>query len=171
MPEHDLRSESAGASSPVDPFESKMKLQVLLCEYTALRNMAVHRTNNIFQTIAVLAVLVSWAASRGKNDLLFLCVTVGALVVLFTCIWCIARDMYWAGKRVREIEFEINEFASEPLMVWKSRHSWQRYVPGMKPGRQQDTNWRSVIRIGTGRRSGVPVLLPNLRRFCVMAHH
>ena len=97
------------------------KIQVLLAEYSGLRNEIVQREGHAHQAIAVIGVVFLWLVKRGAADRPFW--TAFAVLLLFGALeaWFITRDMYNAAARVCEIEEQVNAMGGEELLVWERK--------------------------------------------------
>jgi hypothetical protein len=114
--------------------DTQARIQILLAEYTTLRTEATHRTNNLFQLVAVAAGMVAWATSRDERSLPFWIILSVSVAVVMFCIWCIERDIYFAGKRMCELEKDINALATEVLLRWEtSCGGLKKYLPWKQP--------------------------------------
>jgi hypothetical protein len=104
----------------------------LLAEYTSLRTESTHRTNNLFQLAAVVAVLVGWTATRDSRlalipSLAVLAFSLWALISL----WCLIRDILWAVRRLRFIENEVNKRLGVTVLGWETESSWRKKYLGL----------------------------------------
>ena len=98
----------------------KEKVQILLAEYTSLRAEINSRISSAYTVVSIAAGFIGWLLTHQDYDLRFwtgaLTVTVGATI----CGWLVGRDCVNAGRRVQELEKEINTRADETLLVWEN---------------------------------------------------
>ena len=99
--------------------EQHHKIQVLLQEYGGLRTEIVHRTNNMYQLIAVGAVVLGFVLSGTNAYRIAIDVAIGAPALKYFH-WLITRDIRKAARRLREIEKDVNARAGENLLVWET---------------------------------------------------
>jgi hypothetical protein len=135
-----------------EPFKAKDKVQILLAEYSGLRNEIMVRTNNVFQLVAAAVLISLWIIAR-PVDVRF---WIGLVLLVGICgifWWFLHRDINKAAARLRQLEEQINRLAGEELMQWESRHGgavtgyWGTAKPisgelpgSMKPSPQLSTN-------------------------------
>jgi hypothetical protein len=108
-------------------FSQEERVKILLEEYSTLRNEILTRTTNLYQLIAIGAVLFVWIVGQPMNVRFWITLVV-ELVVLSFCYWLISRDIDKAAKRLRELEKDVNRRAGETLLVWETR--WGGAVTG-----------------------------------------
>jgi hypothetical protein len=111
----------------------KDKIQILLNEYNSLRTEVIHRTNNLYQMIAVGAVLFSLALARPYMDVRFwfaISIGVGVLAVFG---FLIHNDLEKAARRLRELESDINHRAGETLLIWETVWGGVKSSATLKP--------------------------------------
>jgi hypothetical protein len=106
-------------ASPI--FSPKDKIQILLAEYAGLRMETIHRTNNLYQLIAALVVLLGFATSRTSFDWRFWLYSGSAATLSTAMGWLLYRDTQRAAARVREIEAIVNDLAGESILEWETR--------------------------------------------------
>lgn len=118
--------------------QTQDKIHVLMVEYSALRTETIHRYNNVYQLLAVGAVLFVWLLSH-PNGMGFWVGLGSSSAVLAVLSWSLRLDISNAAKRVREIEAEVNDLAGEALLVWESlwggdvRGFFGRRKPALRP--------------------------------------
>ena len=81
----------------------KERVQILLHEYNGLRNEIIHRTNNMFQVIAVGAVILGWVANSHCIDSKLVALLFAGAGILGGLLWLIYRDIDKAATRLAEI--------------------------------------------------------------------
>ena len=99
---------------------TKDKIQILLNEYSSLRNEVVQRTNNLYQIIGIGAVLLSLIFARSYGEARFWIAVAIGVVVITTCGFLIHHDVEKLARRLRALEKEINHRAGEELLIWET---------------------------------------------------
>ncbi len=100
--------------------EAKEKIDILLVEYTSLRSWVFARLGHSFQFLtivpATLALIVGSGYGAGPIAVFLISFL---LIAIFAALWAYT-DVQLAGRRLQELELEINEIAGEPLLKWES---------------------------------------------------
>lgn len=107
-------------SSNTDTLSNKEKVQILLHEYTTLRQEIIARTTHGFQLIAAGAVVLVWALTKPEIDGRFWFGVAVAISVILISSAMAFRDIGKAAERLRELENDINRRAGEQLLVWET---------------------------------------------------
>jgi hypothetical protein len=107
---------------------AKDRTQVLCHEYDTLRTEAIHRTNNMYQFLTVAAALLVWLASNARLSLGFCSLFLFFFLIVFSFGLIIYHDVERIGRRLRQLERQINDLAGEPLLKWETY--WSRAVTG-----------------------------------------
>lgn len=97
----------------------KEKITILTLEYNSLRSHINARVTSMFQLGAVfiaLATLLLKQASDTNSFLIMSLLIASAIIGLFI-LW---HDMANAGRRVQQLETEINRRAKEKLLIWEN---------------------------------------------------
>ena len=110
-----------------EPLDNKDKIQILLHEYGTLRTEIIHRTNNLYQLLAVGGALFVWLLGHAIDRKFWISLAV-TLPLLFLGFWVIRRYMNKAAERLREIEKTVNSLAGVELLVWETL--WAGAVTG-----------------------------------------
>lgn len=96
----------------------KEKVSILALEYSSLRSGINARMSNMFQ---LSAVFVGVAVLMFRQSFGVRAVVITALVVAFFIgLGLLWHDILKAGRRVQQLETEINRRASEKLLVWET---------------------------------------------------
>ena len=98
----------------------KEKVQILLAEYSSLRGEINSRISSAYTVVSIAAGFIAWMLTQRQYDIRF---WIGAFTVLLgatLCGWFVGRDCVNAGRRVQELENEINMRAGETLLIWEN---------------------------------------------------
>ncbi|HXH94614.1 MAG TPA: hypothetical protein VNN25_23765 [Thermoanaerobaculia bacterium] len=97
----------------------KETIDILALEYNSLRGHINARMSSMFQ---LAAVFVASAALLFRQSIETpVLVTEGIVLVAFGIgLWLLWHDMVKAGRRVQQLETEINRRANEKLLIWES---------------------------------------------------
>ena len=106
---------------------NKEKIDVLLHEYTTLRNEILNNQNHLFQLFAICGAVFIWIMVHPLDRRFWLAVAV-AVPALCYGLWVIRRDVDKAAKRIRQLEKAINALAGDELLVWETH--WGGAVTG-----------------------------------------
>jgi hypothetical protein len=109
--------EPAQSSEVTEP----KKIEILLQEYSTLRQEIIGRTSHGFQLVTVGAVLWIWASTTKSGETVYKPAICFAFVAFFFAIGATLKGTSAAVKRVREIESDINRRAGEELLIWESK--------------------------------------------------
>jgi positive regulator of sigma E activity len=102
-----------------EPLNNKDKIQILLHEYGTLRTEIIHRTNNLYQLLAVGGALFVWLMGHAVDRRFWISLAV-SLPLLCLGFGVIRRYINKTAKRLREIEKTVNSLAGLELMVWET---------------------------------------------------
>ncbi len=107
------------SQSTREPLSEKDQIQILLHEYVTLRTEIIHRSNNLYQLIAVGGALFVWLMGHPIDRRFW--ITLGlAVPMLFSGFLVIRRYTNKLAKRLREIEKTVNSLAGIELLVWET---------------------------------------------------
>jgi len=111
------------------------KVRILLAEYSSLRAEIIARLGHGYQLLTIgTAVLGIMFVFPTRGWFFYIAATVIGVVYLIACGFVVI-DLNKIGRRVREIEHEINIRAGEHLLVWE--HLWGGLATGyLKYGRE-----------------------------------
>lgn len=109
------------------------KVQVLLAEYTALRNESNARISSSYVVGGAIAMVIVWLLQQPISMSWGIAFVI-ALLGFGYCARVLSFDAVNAAVRVRELEGEINRRVGEKLLVWESERG------GLNPG-----YWRAVF--------------------------
>jgi hypothetical protein len=136
------------------PLSDADKIQILLHEYDALRNLLISRHAAGFQAVSIgSAVLVGLITLKvtifiGWEILIFL-IALGIVIFILTVVIWVDRVVFKAASRLREIETEVNAMAIAPrLLRWHSEYRgdgilWKALLrPGEKIQALWDRFWK-----------------------------
>jgi hypothetical protein len=98
---------------------NKDKIQILLHEYGTLRMEIIHRTNNLYQLLAVGGALFVWLMGHAVDRRFWISLSVG-LPLLCLGFSVIRRYINKTARRLREIEKTVNSLAGLELLVWET---------------------------------------------------
>ena len=100
-----------------EPIGEKEKIAILLHEYNALRQEIVNRTNQGFQLVAIGAALFVWV-TQAKSDWRYWGGLVVAAFAMLLAAFVTLENINRLGRRVRQLESDINARAGEKLLIW-----------------------------------------------------
>ena len=101
-------------------FSQVEKVRILLAEHAALRAEIVARIGHAYQMIGYgVAAIVLLIALRPVEQIFWPILTL-VIVVFGFGLWVYWRDLLKAGRRIREIELDVNDRAQEDLLIWEN---------------------------------------------------
>src|ERR1700722_3367680 len=97
------------------------KIDILLKEYDSLRSELVGRVTYWYQLGALAVLVLGWVAlcPLDKRTAIILALLV-SLGTFFAAL--LARDVRILGKRIRQLEKEINTLAGADLLKWETHY-------------------------------------------------
>jgi hypothetical protein len=106
--------------SMAEPFPEVEKIRIVLAEHSTLRAELVARFGHAYQMIGygVAAIVLLTALKPSAHVFWFMLSLV--LFIFGFALWVYWRDILKAGRRIREIELDINSRAKEDLLVWEN---------------------------------------------------
>ncbi len=122
-------SESKSEKEVLDSLLGKERVQILLHEYNSLRTEIIHRTNNLYQVVAVGAIVIGWVANSHELNLKLLALLLAGAMILGYLLWLINRDIGKAADRLTEIEAFVDRETGEWFLL-----RWERLWGGRKTG-------------------------------------
>jgi len=111
------------------PITKMDKIQIVLQEYSSLRNEIIHRTNNIFQLLASSNVAVWWFMNTERYGFRYIISFAIYLILVSLLFWLISRDIGKAADRIAEIEIFVDRETNEWYLM-----RWERIWGGRKTG-------------------------------------
>jgi hypothetical protein len=101
-------------------FPQLEKVRILLTEYATLRAEIVARIGHMYQMIGYGAAAILLLIALSPTARLFYPMLVIIVAVFGFALWVYWRDLLKAGRRIREIELDVNDRAQEDLLVWEN---------------------------------------------------
>ena len=97
----------------------KEKISILALEYSSLRSDINARMSSMFQLSAVFVAIaaLTFQLSSGVRLVVIASSAFIAFLIGLGLLW---HDIVKAGRRVQQLEVEINRRASEKLLIWES---------------------------------------------------
>jgi ABC-type transport system involved in Fe-S cluster assembly fused permease/ATPase subunit len=97
----------------------KEKISILAMEYSSLRSDVNARMSSMFQLSAVFfgVAALMFQQSFGVRVVVITALALVAFLIGLGLLW---HDIVKAGRRVQQLEAEINRRASEKLLVWET---------------------------------------------------
>lgn len=107
---------------PADTLGRQAKINVLLSEYTTLREEILTRVGHRWQMLGLVGAILAFVATQGEIALAGRAFLAYAGVVAILVLW-LRSGQYLAhlSTRAAEIERHVNELAGDTLMAWESR--------------------------------------------------
>lgn len=117
-----MTNESGAQLLALSDLGQKDRIQILQCEYAALRAEIVARTGFGFQTAGIALAGITWLMQQQLENRTWYFWLIMAFVGLcfVVAIFVNARDISRAAQRIKELEHEINSRAGEHLLVWET---------------------------------------------------
>jgi hypothetical protein len=97
----------------------KERIQILLAEYTSLRTEINARLSSFYVGAGWTTVAIIWLLQQPNNYAFWIGFLIWGIGAAY-CARVLGFDSANAGRRVREIEHEVNRRAGERLLVWES---------------------------------------------------
>lgn len=97
----------------------KEKISILALEYSSLRSDINARMSSMFQLSAVVVAVVALMLHQSSGTRVVI-ISAFALFAFFIGLGLLWHDMVKAGRRVQQLEAEINRRASEKLLIWET---------------------------------------------------
>ena len=94
----------------------KEKISILALEYSSLRSDINARMSSMFQLSAVFVAIAALTFQLSSGVRLVV-IASSAFLIGLGLLW---HDIVKAGRRVQQLEVEINRRASEKLLIWES---------------------------------------------------
>jgi hypothetical protein len=109
------------------------KISVLLAEYNTLRTEVIAARGNVAQAISLASAVIMAAlgykfSKDGFDWFQFAQVAASALAYLGFTFWWNEKNTRTFTARLREIEGDINERASERIILWETDYGWGSIV-------------------------------------------
>ena len=100
--------------------DDHVKIQVLLAEYSALRQEIVSRTGTRFGCLGLLLGIFAFVPHAGGSfwDYIPVVIVLATLIAVFVRLTWL---LYRCAIRIAEIEVKVNGIVGEELLVWQSR--------------------------------------------------
>jgi ABC-type multidrug transport system fused ATPase/permease subunit len=97
----------------------KERISILTTEYNSLRSDINARMSSMFQLSAFFVAVTALLFQNSSGQRIFV---IGGLALLAYLVGLVLlfHDMVQAGRRVQQLEAEINKRASEKLLVWET---------------------------------------------------